>query len=281
MKTNDLRKRINWNTAVFMALFHLGTIAALFTFSWRAFAGAIVLAWIAGSLGLGMGYHRLLTHRGYRIPKWLEYVLTICGMLTLEGGAIQWVVTHRIHHQHTEIEGKDPHTPLEGKWWSHMGWILHGTAQRHPVPVLQQYAPDLWKDPVHRFLNRTYFVPLIILGLALLYFFGWSFMLWGTVVRVTVGLHATWLVNSATHLWGSRRFATSDNSRNNWWVALLTWGEGWHNNHHAHPRAARHGLTWYEIDMSWWGIRFLQLVRLAKSVRVPRLKKAHASELFG
>jgi fatty-acid desaturase len=158
-----------------------------------------------------------------------------------------------------------------------MGWILRGTAQRHSVAALRQYAPDLWKDPVHRFLNRTYFVPLIILGLGLLFFGGWSLMLWGTVLRVTVGLHATWLVNSATHLWGSRRFPTSDNSRNNWWVALLTWGEGWHNNHHAHPRAARHGIRWYEIDMSWWGIRFLQLIRLAKSVRLPRLKKAHAN----
>jgi stearoyl-CoA desaturase (delta-9 desaturase) len=276
MKTNDIRKRINWNTAVFMVLFHLATIAALFMFSWQGLVGALVLAWIAGSLGVGMGYHRLLTHRGYRIPKWLEYVLTMCGMLSLEGGAIQWVVTHRIHHQHTEVAGKDPHTPREGKWWSHMGWILRGTAQRHSAPVLRQYAPDLYKDPVHRFLNRTYFVPLIILGLVLLYFGGWSVMLWATVLRVTVGLHATWLVNSATHLWGSRRFATSDNSRNNWWVALLTWGEGWHNNHHAHPRAARHGLAWYEIDMSWWGIRFLQLVRLAKSVRLPRLEKAHA-----
>jgi stearoyl-CoA desaturase (delta-9 desaturase) len=277
MKTNEKQNRIKWNATIFMVLFHLGTIGALFMFSWRGLIGALVLAWVAGSLGVGMGYHRLLTHRGYTTPKWLEYFLTVCGMLSLEGGQINWVVTHRIHHQHTEITGTDPHTPRDGKWWSHMGWILQGTGQQYPEPVLRQYAPDLYKDRVHVFLNRIYYVPLIVLGLGLLLFGGWSLLLWGTVLRVTVGLHASWLVNSATHLWGSRRFATSDNSRNNWWVALLTWGEGWHNNHHAHPRAARHGFAWYEIDMSWWGIRFLQLVRLAKSVRVPPLEKAHAS----
>ncbi|MBA3256733.1 MAG: fatty acid desaturase, partial [Pyrinomonadaceae bacterium] len=185
----------------------------------------------------------------------------------LEGGAINWVVTHRIHHAHTDVYG-DPHTPRDGRWWAHMGWILRGTAQQHEKSVMQRYAPDLMKDPVHVWMNNLYFVPLIIAGIILLALGGWSALFWGVFLRVAVGLHFTWLVNSATHLWGSRRFATHDDSTNSWWVALLSFGEGWHNNHHAHPRAARHGLTWYEIDINWYGIRVLQFLGLAKGIRL-------------
>lgn len=260
--------RINWNTSIFMVLFHLGTIAALFMFSWQALAVSLFLWWVAGSLGVGMGYHRLLTHRGFKTPKAVEYFLTFCGSLALEGGHINWVVTHRIHHAHTEVPGEDPHTPRDGGWWAHMGWILRGTSQQHGDAVMWRYAPDLMKDRVHFWLNRLYFVPLIICGIVLLAVGGWSMLLWGIFLRVTVALHMTWLVNSATHMWGTRRFETRDDSTNSWWVALLTWGEGWHNNHHAHPRAARHGLTWYEIDINWWGIRTLQFLGLAKDIKL-------------
>jgi stearoyl-CoA desaturase (delta-9 desaturase) len=258
---------INWNTSVFMVLFHLGAVAALFMFSWKALAVTIVLWWISGSLGIGMGFHRLLTHRGFKTPKAVEYFLTLCGFLALEGGSINWVVTHRIHHANTDAPG-DPHTPRDGGWWSHMGWILTGTAQQYDKAVLARYAPDLMKDRVHVWLNRFYWLPLVILGVALLAFGGWSCLMWGTFLRVTFGLHATWLVNSATHMWGTRRFETRDDSTNLWWVALVTFGEGWHNNHHAHPRAARHGLTWYEIDFNWYGIRVLQFLGLAKSIKL-------------
>jgi stearoyl-CoA desaturase (delta-9 desaturase) len=149
-----------------------------------------------------------------------------------------------------------------------MGWILRGTAQQHEESVLWRYAPDLMRDRVHVWLNRLYFVPLVALGLGLLAAGGWGFVLWGVFLRVTVGLHATWLVNSATHMWGARRFETTDDSTNNLWVALITFGEGWHNNHHAHPRAARHGVAWYELDLNWWGIRALELCGLAKDVKL-------------
>jgi|SRR5687767_7151391 len=258
---------ISWNTSIFMILFHAGAVASLFMLSWRAIPVALVLWWISGSLGVGMGFHRLLTHRGYKTPKAVEYFLTFCGLLALEGGAINWVVTHRIHHANTDSHG-DPHTPRDGAWWAHMGWILRGTGQQHDDQVMQRYAPDLMKDPVHLWLNRLYFVPLILSGIVLLAVGGWSMLFVGTFLRVTIGLHATWLVNSATHMWGSRRFETTDDSKNSWWVALLTFGEGWHNNHHAHPRAARHGLHWYEIDVNWYGIRTLQFLGLAKSIRL-------------
>lgn len=267
---------LNWNTLIFMVLFHGCAVAALFMFSWTALAVTLLFWWISGSLGIGMGFHRLLTHRGYKTPKLVEYFLTFCGTLALEGGAINWVVTHRIHHAHTEVQGHDPHTPRDGRWWAHMGWILRGTGQQHEEAVMWRYAPDLMKDPVHVWLNRLYFVPLVALGLALLAWGGWGVMMWGIFLRVTVGLHATWLVNSATHLWGSRRFETTDDSTNSFWVAMMTFGEGWHNNHHAHPRAARHGVAWYEIDLNWWGIRALQLLGLARDIKLIKTERLAA-----
>lgn len=270
------KERINWHTATFMALFHIGAVAALFMFSWQALVAAVVLWWISASLGVGMGFHRLLTHRGYKTPKLVEYLITIFGLLSLEGGAINWVVTHRIHHAHTDGPG-DPHTPRDGGWWAHIGWMLKGTAQSHDRETMERYAPDMMKDKFHVLANSFYWVPVIFLAIGLLALGGWSFVLWGVFFRITFNFHSTWLVNSATHMWGRRRFATRDDSTNNWWVALLTFGEGWHNNHHAYPTAARHGLAWYEIDLNWWGIRTLQFLRLAKGIKlVPAVERPGA-----
>ncbi len=256
---------INWITTGFMALFHLGAIAALFFFSWKLVALAVILWWISGSLGIGMGYHRLLTHRGYKTPKWVEYFLTTCATLALEGGPIFWVATHRIHHQFSDEEG-DPHTPRDGKWWAHMGWILTGKSMHHETTTLARYVPDLAKDKFHVWITKYHYVPLTLLGIALLVFGGLPMLLWGIFLRTVVGLHSTWMVNSITHTWGKRRFATRDLSTNNWFVALLTFGEGWHNNHHAHPVSARHGLKWYEIDFNWYGIWALQKLHLARHI---------------
>jgi stearoyl-CoA desaturase (delta-9 desaturase) len=270
------KQSINWHTATFMALFHIGAVAALFMFSWQALVAAVVLWWISASLGVGMGFHRLLTHRGYKTPKIVEYLITIFGLLSLEGGAINWVVTHRIHHAHTDGPG-DPHTPRDGGWWAHIGWMLKGTAQSHDRETMERYAPDMMKDKFHVLANNFYWVPVIFLAAGLFALGGWSFVLWGVFFRITFNFHSTWLVNSATHMWGKRRFATRDDSTNNWWVALLTFGEGWHNNHHAFPTAARHGLAWYEIDLNWWGIRTLQFLRLAKAVKLVRLAEVTAT----
>src|SRR5262245_11711331 len=279
-KTNKSNLHINWNTLIFLSIFHAVAIAALFLFNWKAIAISVLLSWIGGSLGIGVGFHRLLTHRGFKTPKLVEYFLTFCGLLALEGGQINWVVTHRIHHAFTEKPG-DPHSPRDGRWWAHMGWILRGTAQQHSEKVMQRYAPDLMKDPVHVWMNRLYFVPLILCGLVLLATAGWPALMWGIFFRVTFGLHATWLVNSATHLWGSRRFATTDDSTNNWWVALLAYGEGWHNNHHAFPRAAKHGLVWYELDVNWIGIRILQFFGIATSVNLVSRESIESSDEYG
>ncbi|MSO82339.1 MAG: acyl-CoA desaturase [Acidobacteria bacterium] len=264
------QKGVNWITATAMAGFHVGAVAALLYVD----AGAILTAgllWImAGSLGIGMAYHRLLTHRGYKTHRWVEYFLTWCGTLALEGGPIFWVATHRVHHQKSDKEG-DPHTPREGGWWAHMGWILMGAGLHQDSSLLKRYVPDLARDPVHVFLSTWHWTSNVIVGLVLLAFGGVPYVLWGIFFRTTWGLHSTWLVNSATHLWGSRRFQTRDDSTNNWWVALLTFGEGWHNNHHAHPTSARHGLAWYELDMNWIGLSTLRALGLIWDVKVAKL----------
>lgn len=261
--------RINWLTAIVMAIYHILAVVALFHFSWKGVVVAAVLWWISGSLGIGVGYHRLLTHRGFRCPKLLEYFFAVCGTLALEGGPIFWVGIHRIHHQLTDREG-DPHSPRDGKWWSHMGWILSGRALHQDSEKLAPYVPDLRRDKFYLWLSRYHWITQVVVGLAVLYFFGWNVMLWGVFFRTVIGLHATWAVNSATHLWGSQRWATGDDSTNNFFIALLTFGEGWHNNHHAHPSSARHGLRWWEIDSNWYVISALRALGLAHDIKLPR-----------
>lgn len=261
------RMGINWVTTVALAAFHAGAVAALFVFSWPALVAAVTLTWVAGGLGISMGYHRLLTHRSYRVPLPLEYLLAACGALALQGGPIFWVATHRIHHQNADQPG-DPHSPRDGGWWAHVGWLLRSNPDNSDTLKMSKYAPDLAKHRFYVWLNDYHWVPIAVLGAALFALGGWALVLWGICLRVVVGLHVTWLVNSGTHMWGTRRFATRDDSRNNWWIALLSFGEGWHNNHHAWPTSARHGLAWYELDASWIQIRALQLFGVAKSVRV-------------
>jgi stearoyl-CoA desaturase (delta-9 desaturase) len=253
-----------------MALFHVGAFAAVFMFNWRLLVAGMFLYWLATGLGISMGYHRLLTHRSYKVPLLLEYFFAICGTLTLEGGPISWVATHRIHHQNADRAG-DPHSPRDGAWWSHAGWLLFGEANHSNTRKMSKYAPDLAKQRFYVWLNNYHWVPMVVLGILLYAIAGLPLVLWGICLRVVFGLHTTWLVNSATHMWGSRRFATHDDSRNNWWVALFTFGEGWHNNHHAYPSSARHGLAWYEFDPSWIQIKLLKTFHIARSIREARI----------
>ncbi len=267
---------IIWLNTSFMVLFHCGALAALFFFSWKAFLLALLLWWVAGSLGIGIGYHRLLTHRGYKTPKWIEYGLAVCGTLALEGGPVFWVATHRLHHQNTDKEG-DPHSPHDGGLWAHMGWILTGRTMLGNSAALLPYVPDLRKDRFHRWINRWHWVPIAVLACLILAIFGWRCTLWGIFLRTVIGLHSTWLVNSATHMWGRQRFTTHDDSKNSFWVALLTFGEGWHNNHHAYPQSARHGMAWYEVDLNWYGIWVMRVFGLAWDVKTQKLVRTGAT----
>jgi stearoyl-CoA desaturase (delta-9 desaturase) len=265
------RRKLNWSTTLVFALFHVGAVAALFMFSWKVFFATIFLYWMATGLGISLGYHRLHTHRSYRIPLWLEYTFAIFGTLNLEGGPIFWVATHRLHHQKSDQPG-DPHSPHDGAWWSHVLWMVFGDVNHNNTKLMSRYAPDLAKHRFYMWLNDYHWVPMVVLAAILYAFGGVPMVFWGIFLRVTFGLHATWAVNSASHMWGRRRFVTRDDSRNNWWVALVTFGEGWHNNHHAHPTSARHGLAWYEFDPSWLLLRVMKFVGLASGVKVARIE---------
>jgi stearoyl-CoA desaturase (delta-9 desaturase) len=260
-------KKFDWVNVVYFGVIHLGALLAPLYFSWSAVGIALFLYWLTASVGICLTYHRLLTHRGFVVPKPLEYLLTVCGMLASEGGAITWVARHRYHHQLSDRPGQDIHTPKDGFWWSHIGWILCRMDIDNRT-VERRYAPELVADPVQRFLNSVHVFPNIILGLLLFAWGGWGYVVFGIFLRLVVGLHATWFVNSAAHTFGYRTYDTPEGSTNCWWVGLVAWGEGWHNNHHAFQRSARHGHEWWEVDATWVAIRVLAALGLATDIQL-------------
>jgi stearoyl-CoA desaturase (delta-9 desaturase) len=260
-------RRFDWVNVVYFAVVHGLAVTALWNFSWTGLLLVLFLNWVAGSLGIGVTFHRLLTHRGYQAPKWLEYVGTLFGMLASQGGAITWVAMHRAHHAFSDRPGKDIHTPKDGFLWSHFGWIIC-KLEMGRREIEQKYAPELVADPIQRILNRAYIVPNILVGLAIYAWGGWPLVTWGVFLRMAVTLNVTWLVNSAAHTWGYRTYDTPEGSTNCWWVGLLAWGEGWHNNHHAFQRSARHGLEWWEFDANWVVISGLAALGVIKDIQL-------------
>ncbi len=232
------------------------------------------LHWFTGGIGICLGYHRLLTHDSFRTYRPIKWLLAWIGGLAGEGPSIQWVAHHRRHHAFSDQDG-DPHSPRDGSWWSHILWCFcQGLVDEQSDAYRARWAPDLMRDPVLRFISRTFLWWHVMTGVILFTagmayggtYMAWSFLFWGLFLRLLFVLHSTWLVNSASHMWGYRNYATSDDSRNNWLVALLTYGEGWHNNHHSFPRMARHGHRWWEIDVTFMTIRLLEKLGLAWNV---------------
>jgi stearoyl-CoA desaturase (delta-9 desaturase) len=261
--------RFKWGIAAGIAVIHLGALAAPWTFSWSAFWVCIALQFATGLLGITLCYHRLLAHRSFQVPKWLEYVLTVCGCLALQGGPIKWVATHRVHHAFSDRPG-DPHSPTKGFWWAHIMWLFAYDEALDNGDKFLRYAPDLARDPVQRFLERTCVLQTFVLGAILLAIGGLPWLIWGVFARLVLVYHGTWLVNSAAHLWGYQTYDTNEGSRNNWWVALVSFGEGWHNNHHAYLHSAAHGLRWWEFDVTYLTIRLLSALGLATRIRLPQ-----------
>lgn len=268
-KYSKAKGEIDWVPAIFLISIHI--IAAAFaiqTFSWAALGVCLLLHWVTGGLGITLGFHRLLTHRSFKTPKIVEYFLTLCGCLAMETGPITWVTSHRVHHALSDEEG-DPHSPLKSFFWAHMGWCLMKNKALDKWEARERYSPDLTKDKVHVFLEKTVALWQIPLAIGLYLWGGWSFVVWGIFVRLVFVYHCTWLVNSAAHVWGYRTYDAKDQSTNLWWVALLSYGEGWHNNHHAFQSSARHGLKWWEFDTTYLMIKVLKLFGLATDIKIP------------
>lgn len=260
---------LSWRNVFFFGAIHALALLAPWYFSWSALGITIALHWLLGSIGICLGYHRLLTHRSFQVPKLLEYAIALIGSLALQGGPIFWVAGHRQHHAFTEDIDKDPYSARRGFWWSHMLWIMYPRAEFFTTATYRKYAPDLARDPFYTWLDRYFLLLQLPLAIGLYALGGWSFVVWGVFLRIVLLWHTTWLINSATHLFGDRPFNTDDGSRNLWWAALLTFGEGWHNNHHAHPNVAKAGWQWWQVDITWWAIRALQAIGLAKKVVMP------------
>ncbi len=266
-------RRIKRTRLAWWIFLHLGALLAPFYFSWSGLVVFLTL-YLLGGLGVTLAYHRLLTHRSFQTPKIVEHFLTFFGVLANQGGPLQWVAAHRVHHRHSDKEG-DPHTPRDGTFWAHALWWMTESDLMDDPGQYKRYVMDLYKDPVHRFFDRfNVAIPLSIA--ALLYPLGqwWggvgmSWLVWGFFVRTVVIYNSTHFVNSATHKWGYRNYQTRDDSTNLWWVAILSFGEGWHNNHHAFPRSARHGLRWWEFDLTYIMIKLLSFASLAKHIHVP------------
>ncbi len=261
-------KKLKTWTAVWMVFVHAGACLAPFFFTWPAFFTFLFLYWLTCSVGICLTYHRLLTHRSFKLVKPIEYFFTLCGCIALQGGPVSWVGVHRMHHAHSDKEG-DPHSPTEGFFWAHALWTVTYMKQFDTYSIFSQYAKDLTRDPGHRFLD-SWHGPLGFGVAGVLYLIGgWPFVFWGFFMRLVVSYHATWLVNSASHVWGYRNFDCSDESKNNWLVAVLAFGEGWHNNHHAFQGSAQHGIKWWEFDATFGLIKLLSWLRLAEDVRIP------------
>ncbi len=279
-----LRKdNIDWVVTIFVIWVHLGALAAPFFFSWTGLGLCLVLHWFTCSIGICLGYHRFLSHRSFRLRSPVKFLVLLAGSMSAEGSPLTWAATHRLHHHRSDQEG-DPHSPLEGPWWSHILWLFIRRRPAETEALYRRYAPELVDDPMLKFFERWFALLLWGQGLLMLavgwIWGGWqmgvSLVLWGMCLRMVLAYHSTWLINSATHLWGYRNYETRDASRNLWWVALLAYGEGWHNNHHAHPSLAPAGHRWWEIDMTWWAIRILKMAGLAWDVRdrIPQVRTA-------
>jgi len=286
--------QVNWQYVCVIFIVHLLSLLALLPwfFSWTGVVVYHVSLPIFGLLGISLCYHRILTHQGLDCPKWLEHAFAILGVCCLQDTPARWVAIHRLHHQHSDRQA-DPHSPLVNFLWSHMGWLLVRHRELSSVNLYEQYARDILRDPLYLSLERKlawfwvyaiHAVPFFLVGLLWGRLrtgewhkgiqFGSSLLVWGVFFRTVAAWHGTWAVNSVAHLWGYRNYETSDDSRNHWLVALLAWGEGWHNNHHEDQRAAAHGHKWWEFDSTYCVIQLLEWLGLANNVVRPRSWRA-------
>lgn len=280
------RGRLIWEYVVAFALYHSLAVLAVvpWLFTWTGLAACLIGIYVFGTLGINLCYHRLLTHRSFRCPLWLEHTLAIIGVCSLQDTPARWVGVHRLHHQKSD-EPTDPHSPLASFIWGHMGWLLVKNGDLERMSLYERYAKDLLKDPFFLGLERRLMWVWINLAQWVVFYtvgsliawavtgsflegvrHGLSLLIWGVFLRTVLVWHITWSVNSVTHLWGYRNYQTDENSKNNVFVGIISNGEGWHNNHHAQPRCAAHGHKWWEFDVTYLTIRLLQIVGLAKDV---------------
>ena len=297
----DKKSRILWEyvipVIVFHALIPLAFLSSIF--SWWGLLFLPVGNYLFCSMGIGAGYHRLLTHRGFRCPKWFEYTLATLGVCSFQDSPARWVLVHRVHHQHSDHR-PDPHTPRVSAYWAHMGWLFIDNRALSTAASYDRYCRDLMRDPYYLWLQRginwvwvylIHAVAIYVVGIGVGYVLtgtltgamgiGLQWLMWGVVYRTIFTWHVTWGINSFAHMWGYRNYETREDSRNNWLFALLTNGEGWHNNHHADPRSAAHGHRWWEVDVTYLTLRTLEKIGLIRNLVRPNTSALERKRIDG
>ena len=296
--------KLNLTYAITISLVHaLGLIYVIamfvgpaswqpYLFSWCGVVACLIGIHLFGQ-GITIGYHRLLTHRSFKCPKWVEHTFAILGICSMQDTPARWVSVHRQHHVHSD-EIPDPHSPRVNFWWSHMGWLMFINRQIYSISGLEKFAKDLLRDPFYMRLETNPYLQFMYimgqlpvyfaLGFGLSFFFdssvsaavalGSSMVVWGVIMRVIAVWHITWSVNSLSHMFGYTNYETGEDSRNNWLVALMTVGEGWHNNHHEDPSACTVQHRWWELDLSYYEVKLLEKLGLASDIIVPRHKRS-------
>ena len=257
---------VDWIISIPFLTMHAAVVAGLFLvpFSWKGLLFSIA-AYYVMMAAVTIGYHRYFSHRSFRTSRAFQFVLALACTMSAQKGVLWWAANHRHHHKYADKE-PDIHSPtLRGFWWSHVGWIL----SRDYSATRWDLIKDLAKYPELRWLNRYHVLPVIALGGVMYAIGGLSGLYWGWVVMTVMLWHGTFTVNSLAHVWGRRRYNTTDTSRNNLWLALLTLGEGWHNNHHYYQLSARQGFFWWEVDVSYYVLRLWQALGLVWDVRTP------------
>jgi stearoyl-CoA desaturase (delta-9 desaturase) len=243
-------------------LLHLAALAALVQpFSWSLVAW-LVASYVLRMFGVTAGYHRYFSHRSFKLSRHAQFALAVLAQTSGQKGVLWWAAQHRDHHRHAD-RPNDVHSPREGFWWAHVGWILSNRDETYEARRVADFA----RFPELRWLDRHHWVPTVGFGLAVYVVGGWPAFVWGYVLATILLYHATFAINSVAHIWGTREFATADDSRNNWWLAIFTLGEGWHNNHHYCMSSCRQGLHWWQLDATYLGLRLLAALGIARDLR--------------
>ena len=302
IRLRPVLERVRWDYLVPILSLHLLALLAFvpWLFSWTGLIAFVLGVNFFGQLGVPIGYHRLLTHRSFQVPTWLERSFVVLALCNGQNTPARWVTWHRMHHQHSD-DPDDPHSPLVAFFWSHVGWLLFEKGGTHGDASYYKYARDVLSDRFYMYLEKNRTVSMFIyLGHAIVFFlvglavgwattgvaaaglqFGLSLLVWGVVLRTVYVWHITWAVNSLSHIWGYRNYETGDESRNNWFVAAITGGEGWHNNHHHDPSSASVQHCWWELDFNFYIIKGLEVLGLAAQVVPPKHRRKQVTAATG
>jgi stearoyl-CoA desaturase (Delta-9 desaturase) len=256
-------RNYSFGSVIAFCLLHAGCIGLfLVTFRW-SWVGLMLAMYAVRMFGVTAGYHRYFSHRTYKLGRMGQFLMAFLAETSGQKGVLWWAAHHRVHHRHADSE-RDIHSPRRrGFWWAHVGWILSNDYDKYDPGLIKDFA----KYPELRWLDKYYLVPPVVLGGLLLFSGGIGAFVWGFVASTVLLYHGTFTINSLAHLWGSRRFDTPDDSRNNLVLAIITLGEGWHNNHHKFMYACRQGIRWWELDFTYYGLRLLSWLKVARDLR--------------